>query len=210
MYKDCPACFYKDINEGIKRPSGPFPSLPSGMDLAFKGYFDSFRKQAKLPPELAELKDVHLFDLEHLLNKWRNDRSGLSFKDKDGNELRGSVDEVLYTNYCDLIVLDFKTRGFPLKEDTAKHYQLQLDVYNLIFRKNGFTTENYSCLLFFYPRAFTEDGSVVFNKQLVKMPVDVNHAETMFNNAIKLLKGKKPEINPNCNFCTANIKEVFE
>lgn len=210
LYKECPRCFWSDINEGLKRPSGPFPSLPSGMDLAFKKYFDSFRKEAKLPPELSELKNVHLFDLENLLNKWRNDRSGLSFKDKAGNELRGSVDEVLYTDSGDLIVLDFKTRGFPLKEDTAKHYQLQLDTYNFILRKNGFTTEDYSCLLFFYPKAFKEDGTVIFNKQLVKMPVDTNHAETTFKNAIELLNNKKPEFNYSCNFCAARIKEVLE
>jgi len=210
LYKECPRCFYKYVNEGKKRPSGPFPSLPSGMDLAFKSYFDSFRKDGKLPPELAELKNVHLFDLEHLLKKWRNGHSGLNFKDKAGNELRGSVDEVLCTNEGDLIVLDFKTRGSKLKEDTAEHYRLQLDVYNFILRRNGFTTEDYSVLLFFYPRAFKEDGTVIFNKQLVKMSVNVNHAETMFNNAIKLLQGKKPALNYDCSFCKANIKEVLE
>lgn len=210
LYKECPRCFWTDINKGLKRPSGPFPSLPSGMDLAFKAYFDSFRKKGALPPEVSELKGAHLFDLEHLLKKWRNDRTGLGWKDAEGNELRGSVDEVLYTDSGDLIVLDFKTRGFPLKDDTAKHYQLQLDVYNFVFRKNGFTTEDYSLLLFFYPKTFDDTGRVVFNHQLVKMPVNVKHAENSFKNALAVLQGRKPELNPNCGYCGWNQKDVIE
>jgi xanthosine utilization system XapX-like protein len=48
-----------------------------------------------------------------------------------------------------LIVLDYKTRGFPLKEDTAAHYQDQLDIYNFLLRKNGYRTEDYGYLLFY-------------------------------------------------------------
>ena len=60
-----------------------------------------------------------------------------------------------------LIVLDYKTRGFPLKEDTAAHYQLQLDVYNFLLRKNDHDTEDYAYLLFYVPREVTATGEVL-------------------------------------------------
>ena len=44
--------------------------------------------------------------------------------------LRGAVDEILDKNGT-LIVLDFKTRGFPTKEDTAEFYRDQIDIYNV-------------------------------------------------------------------------------
>ena len=205
LYEECPRCFWANINENKKRPSGPFPSLPSGMDRVFKAHFDYFRKRRELPPELAELSSVHLFESESLLKKWRNDRSGLSWKDSDGNELCGSLDEVLETDEGRrLIVLDYKTRGFPLKEDTAGLYQRQLDIYNFILQQNGYDTEDYAFLLFFYPKALNRTGTVSFNKQLVKMPVDVSRAENAFENAIKLLKGPKPDLNQYCNFCNWN------
>lgn len=42
LYKNCPRCFWLHINKGHKRPNGIFPSLPGGMDLVIKKYFDKY------------------------------------------------------------------------------------------------------------------------------------------------------------------------
>jgi len=42
------------IVKNIKRPSGIFPSLPSGMDKILKEHFDRFMKKNELPPEIKE------------------------------------------------------------------------------------------------------------------------------------------------------------
>jgi ATP-dependent exoDNAse (exonuclease V) beta subunit len=54
------------------------------------------------------------------LKVWRSNFKGISFEDKEGNILRGAVDNILVKGKK-LIVLDYKTRGFPLKEYTAEH-----------------------------------------------------------------------------------------
>lgn len=100
------------------------------------------------------------------------------------------------------MVLDYKTRGYPLKEDTHKHYQTQMDIYNFLLRKNGYETEDYTYLLFYYPKEVTETGEVVFDTKLVKMPTDAKKGEEVFNKAISVLQMEEaPEAGEDCGYC---------
>src|SRR3989338_1814191 len=151
LLKECSRCFWLQFNKGVKRPDSIFPSLPSGMDKVLKAHFDSFIGSKELPPELLKLKSKYkLFSDASLLAAWRNNFKGISYADDKGNVLHGAVDNILVKNYK-LVVLDYKTRGFPLKEDTANNYQDQLDIYNFLLRKNGYETEDYAYLLFYHP-----------------------------------------------------------
>jgi len=204
LLKDCPRCFWIQFNKGIRRPNGIFPSLPSGMDKILKTHFDNFRDKGILPPELKELKGVKLFNDIELLEVWRNNRKGIQWVDDEGNILRGAVDNILQKGRK-LIVLDFKTRGFPLKEDTHEHYQDQMDIYNFLLRKNGWETEDYAYLLFYHPEKVEEDGDVVFHTDLVKVEISVENGEKIFMEAIGILKGEMPESNEDCEFCNWNL-----
>lgn len=194
LLEECPRCFWLHFHGKI-RPAGIFPSLPSGMDGILKKHFDKFMEKGKLPPEIAkECEDCKLFDDKKLLDEWRNSRKGLWFEDKEGNILHGGIDNLLVNKKTGkIIVLDYKTRGFPLKEDTAEHYQNQLDIYNFLLRKLGYSTEDYSFLLFYVPKEVLETGEVIFNTHLVKMKVDVESAEKLWKKAIKLLEGSCPK-----------------
>jgi len=199
LFIDCPRCFWLQFNKGIKRPSGIFPSLPSGMDAILKKYFDKFMKEGKLPPELKGLK-VKLFDDEALLKEWRSNFKGIQYEDKKGNILRGAVDNILVKGKK-LIVLDYKTRGFPLKEDTHEHYIHQLNIYNFLLRKNDYDTEDYAYLLFYYPKEVDKKGDVVFYTKLLKIPINVKKAEKLFKDALKCLEGKMPDVGKDCEYC---------
>lgn len=201
LLKDCPRCFWLHFNKKIRRPATIFPSLPSGMDKVLKEHFDYFKKQVKLPPELENLKGVKIFDDEELLKIWQNNRKGIQWTDKEGNVLRGAIDIALLQKDNKLIVLDFKTRGFPVKEDTHLHYKDQLDIYNYLLRKNGHQTEDYSYLLFYHPEQVNPNGDVVFHKHLVKMEVSLKNAEKIFTNALKVLGGEMPLSSEECRFC---------
>ncbi|MCX6750872.1 MAG: PD-(D/E)XK nuclease family protein, partial [Candidatus Pacearchaeota archaeon] len=139
LMHECPRCFWLDKHDVWKRPASIFPSLPSGMDGILKTHFDKFRDRGLLPPELRESEcknECKLFDDSEKLKIWRNNLKGISWTDKNGNILHGAVDNLLQKGEK-LIVLDYKTRGYPVKEDTAEHYQNQLDIYNFLLRKNG-------------------------------------------------------------------------
>ncbi len=195
LMQECPRCFWLDKHDTWKRPSGVFPSLPSGMDKILKIHFDKFMKKGKMPPELCEkmeCKNLKLFDDENLLLIWRNNLKGISWTDKEGNILHGSIDNLLVKGKK-LIVLDYKTRGFPLKEDTADRSQNQLNLYNFLLQKNGYETEDFAFLLFYYPKEVLETGEIIFENQLVKMPVDIKNAEALWKKAIKLLNSECPE-----------------
>ena len=201
LIEECPRCFWLQVVKNVKRPSGAFPSLPSGVDKMLKEHFDRFRDKGDLPPELKYLKDVKLFDNKDLLKTWRNNLKGIEYYDKENDVLlHGAVDNLLNNN-GKLIVLDYKTRGFALKEDTAHHYQDQIDIYNFLLRKNGYETEDYSYLLFYLPEQVMETGEFKFKNELVKMKVDVEHAEYLYKKAIKIVKCEMPEAGKDCVFC---------
>src|SRR3989344_7189368 len=201
LIEECPRCFWLQVVKNVKRPSGAFPSLPSGVDKMLKEHFDRFRDRDDLPPELKDLKDVKLFDNKDLLKTWRNNLKGIEFYDEENDVLlHGAVDNLLSKDNK-LIVLDYKTRGFALKEDTAHHYQDQLDIYNFLLRKNGYETEDYAYLLFYMPEKVLETGEFVFKTELIKMKVDVEHAEFLFKRAIKIIQGEIPGPSKDCKYC---------
>jgi hypothetical protein len=201
LMKDCPRCFWLKQHKVWSRPVGIFPSLPNGMDKILKIHFDKFRDQNKLPPELCDnnhCEDMKLFDDKEKMKVWQSNFKGVSWTDKNGNELHGAVDNILVKGKK-LIVLDYKTRGYALKEDTAEHYRLQQNVYNFLLRKNGYDTEDYFFLLFYVPKEVMATGEVIFDTTLVKMKVDVKMAEKVWKNALKLLNGDCPK--KTCEWC---------
>lgn len=194
LMKECPRCFWLTQHKVWKRPAGIFPSLPSGMDRILKIHFDKFREREELPPELCKngfCSGMKLFDDKEKLKVWQSNFKGISWKDKDGNELHGAMDNLLVKGKK-IIVLDYKTRGYAVKDDTAEHYRLQQNIYNFLLKKNGYETEDYFFLLFYVPKEVLPTGEVVFDTELVKMKVDVKMAEKVWKDAIKLLNSDCP------------------
>jgi hypothetical protein len=76
-----------------------------------------------------------------------------------------------------------------------------MDIYNLLLRKNGYETEDYTYLLFYHPNKVHENGNVDFNVDLVKIKVNIRNAETIFREAINVLEGSIPESDEECGFC---------
>jgi hypothetical protein len=199
---DCPRCFWLTLHKKWKRPAGIFPSLPSGMDKVLKEHFDKFMEKGELPPEIREYglgNGYKLFDDKAKLDIWRSVFKGIQYKDKtSGMLLRGAVDNIL-TKDGKLIVLDYKTRGYPLKEDTHEHYQAQMDMYNFLLRKEGYDTEDYTYLLFYYPKEVSDTGELIFDTKLIKMKTSAKKGCKYFSDAIKLLEGKCPK--EKCEWC---------
>lgn len=202
---ECLRCFWLQLVRKIKRPEGIFPSLPAGMDRILKKHFDRFMERGELPPEIREYgisNGYKLFSDKAKLEIWRSNQQGIQYKDKtSGILLRGAVDNLLEKGKK-LVVLDYKTRGYPLKEDTHEHYQIQMDIYNFLLRMNGYDTENYAYLLFYYPKEITETGEVIFDTELIKIPTNVKNGERVFAEAIEILKSEKPpKASQECEFC---------
>jgi len=203
LMKECPRCFWLTEHKKWKRPSAIFPSLPSGMDSILKKHFDNFMEKGRLPPELCEkeeCKNLKLFDDKTLLEKWRNSKKGLWFEDKEGNILHGGIDNLLVNKANNkLVILDYKTRGFPLKENMHELYQDQLNIYAFLLEKIGRDVEDFAYLLFYYPKEVLETGEVIFDTNLKKMKVSAEDAEALWKKALKILKGECPKLS--CEWC---------
>ena len=201
---ECPRCLWLFANEEVKRPRGIYPSLPDGMDNIFKAYFDEYRKKGELPLEIAGKIDVRLFDDMEKLNIWRNidfGRGGLraEFPEYD-ILLAGAIDELLVAPDKKYIIFDFKTRGYPTKEDTHEHYQHQLDLYTLLLEKNGFEPAPNGYLLFFWPERYKE-RIVNFKTELVEMAVNPSRGREILQQVQEIIKGEKPAVHSQCEYC---------
>lgn len=202
LLEECPRCFWLYVVKNIRRPGNFFSTLPNGIDLILKKRFDFFREKNELPPELKQHNpDLKLFSDKESLNIWRNNFKGISYiDDKSKIIVYGAIDDILQDGNK-LIVLDFKTRGFDVKEYTAKFYQNKINIYNFLLRKNNLITENYSYLLFYIPEKIDYNGEFIFKTNLVKVNVDINQAEHIFEKGINVLSNDIPKPNQNCRFC---------
>lgn len=201
LMEECPRCFWLEKHNIWKRPTTPFPSLPNGIDLILKKHFDRFREKGVLPPEISNhpyCKNTRLFDNEKLLKTWQNNLKGISWEDNQGNILFGVIDNLLMKE-DKLIVIDYKTRSSAPRLETLKYHQLQLDIYNLLLRKNKYNTEDFSFLLFYIPKEILPTGEFIFEVILKRVNVNPTNAERVFEKAILLLNSPCPK--KGCEWC---------
>lgn len=200
QYKSCPKCFWLHYNKGIKRPSGIFPSLPNGMDLVIKNYFDTFRKVKKMPPIVSKQIKGKLVEF-NLIEKWRDWRTGLEYKTNKGTTLIGALDDCLI-HKGKYIPIDYKTKGSPPGEGYGeKYYQTQLDIYSLLLSANEYPVGDHAFLVYYSPKIVK--GCIVdFDVNVLKVGTDIDRADELLNEAIDVLQeGKAPEADKSCVYC---------
>ena len=208
LFLECPRCFYLEQKEGVKRPRGPFPSLPGGMDLLIKKYFDRYRMRGSMPPEIKGKVEGELFPDIEVLEKWRNWRTGLRHDDTElGASLVGALDDCLIHENR-YIPLDYKTRGFDVKENGVNYYQNQLDCYAFLLDRNDLPSAGYAYLLYYIPREVNEGGAVTFSVEPYKVATNSSRAGKTFRDAVALLRGPLPEEGHSvCEFCRWGASE---
>jgi len=203
LFKDCPRCFWLYKVKKIRRPSGPFPSLPSGMDKILKVHFDKHRKKGTLPAVMEGKYKGKLYpDLEKM-TIWRSNFKGLRFT-KGEFTLMGALDELLLTSEGKYAPVDYKTRGYPLKEDTHEHYQDQMSIYSFLLEKNEMPTTGYAVLLFYHPLKVNREHHVEFQADPIKIKTDAKAALRLFDSASKILENDEPKPSKDCGFCKWN------
>lgn len=202
LFTDCPRCFWLHKVKGISRPDTIFPSLPGGMDGVIKRYFDRFRAQGQLPPELDGKVNGKLLPDQNLLNAWRDRKRGIRYADPmTGATLMGAFDDCLVRGDR-YLPLDYKTRGYPAKEETPTYYQDQLDIYTLLLRENGYPPAGSAYLVFYHPLEQADGGRVAFHMHPVQVETDPDRALELLREAAVLLSCETcPPAGKECGFC---------
>jgi len=187
--------------KSYKRPEPPTSSLPNGMDRIIKSYFDQYREKNSLPPELAKAAKGELVS-QKLIDDWRYWKTGLSFTDSDGSKVIGAFDECLISQGL-YAPVDYKTRGFDLKEDTTSYYILQMSCYAFLLSKNNYKTSDNAYLIFYIPSQLVGEGKSDFKVEVREIKTySSQEVYDIFREALAVLQLKSPpQVNPDCKFC---------
>lgn len=208
LFLECKRCFWVQLKNGNRRPSGPFPALPGGIDRIMKTYFDKFRGKS-LPPELNGKVEASLFPDQEKLDNWRMWQRGLAYYDKDKNaQFVSALDDLLVDTDGRYIPFDFKTKGAQVKEGAEKYNQLQINVYALLLEENRMETAGYGILMYLWPKEVQENLMIPFDMELRKVKTDSVSAKKLFYEAIDFLSGPTPAHIDDCKFCQWNRLEI--
>ena len=140
-YICCKRCFFLDRNCGTKQPP-MFPYLlNNAVDSLLKNEFDQYREKGKAHPYLIE-HGIDAIPFTHQdLDNWRNNFIGIQYYHEATNfMITGAVDDVWINSKDELIIVDYKATSTQkdVSLDDRAYYKRQIEIYQWLFRKNGF------------------------------------------------------------------------
>ncbi|MFZ2970963.1 MAG: PD-(D/E)XK nuclease family protein [Minisyncoccia bacterium] len=144
LFLNCPRCFYLDRRLGIAQPPGyPF-SLNSAVDALLKKEFNIHRVKNTAHP-LMKKYGIDAVPFAHeKMDEWRDSlRSGIQYLHEPTNMIiTGGVDDVWIDRDGELIIVDYKATSKSEEVNLDAPWQIgykrQMEIYQWLFRKNGF------------------------------------------------------------------------
>ncbi len=209
-YITCPKCFYLDRRLGISQPPGyPF-SLNSAVDKLLKKEFDIHRAKGTIHP-LMKHYGIDALPLTHeKIDEWRDSlHAGITHQIEGTNVVfTGGVDDVWVSPSNEYIIVDYKATSkdaeVTLDADWQIGYKRQMEMYQWLFRKNGFKVS--STGYFVYCNGNTDkeafDGKLEFDIKIIPYTGDDSWVEKTLNDAIVCLNQDfMPESGIDCDYC---------
>lgn len=216
----CPRCFYLDRRLGVAQPPGyPF-SLNSAVDKLLKKEFDIHRAKGTRHP-LCDKYGIDAIPLAHeKIDEWRDSlRGGITVRVDGSNVvITGGVDDMWVTPTSEYIVVDYKATSkdgeVSLDAEWQDGYKRQMEIYQWLFRKNGFKVSDTGYFVYCNGNTDTEafDGKLEFEIKLIPYTGNTDWVESTVLKAIECLKGDViPESGEDCDFCKyRQAVRVFE
>ena len=211
-YLSCPRCCVLDKKYQISPPSLPF-TLNMAVDNLCKNEFDYYRKIQEPHPLFIE-NEIDAVPFRHQkLDEWRSNFKGIRYRSKDYNyDFGGAVDEVWQKKNGDLIIVDVKAtskNNFNWietfnKYEYAKAYKRQLEMYQWLFKKNGFKVSDEAFLLYFNARKNEEffNNQLKFDPHFIKIKCSTSWVEQKIIETVTLLRSDSlPKPSFNCEYC---------
>ncbi len=211
-YLNCPRCCVLDKKYKIKPPSLPF-TLNIAVDNLCKNEFDYYRNIQKPHPLFIE-HNIEAVPFKHKdIDVWRNNLKGIRYKSFDHNyDFGGAVDDIWQKKNGDLIIVDVKATSknnfdwFDTfnKYDYAKSYKRQLEMYQWLFRKNGFKVADEAYLLYFNAKKNEKffNNQLKFDVHFIKLDCSSSWVEGKVIQTVKLLRSNEfPRSSQKCEYC---------
>ncbi len=210
LFINCPRCFYLDRRLGVAQPPGyPF-SLNSAVDKLLKKEFDIHRANGTSHP-LCKSYGIDAIPLAHeKIDEWRDSmRRGITLK-IDGTNIivTGGVDDVWINPKKELIIVDYKATSkeeeVTLDAEWQIGYKRQMEIYQWLFRKNGFKVSKTGYFVYCNGNTDTKvfDGKLEFKVKLLPYKGNTRWVKKTILSAIKCLQSDRfPESGLDCDFC---------
>ena len=210
LFLNCPRCFYLDRKLGVAQPPGyPF-SLNSAVDKLLKKEFDIHRAAGSKHP-LMEHYGIDAIPLAHeKMDEWRDSlRRGITVRIDGTNVIvTGGVDDVWVTPTGEFIIVDYKATSkdaeVTLDADWQIGYKRQMEIYQWLFRKNGFNVSSTGYFVYCNGKTDKEafDGKLEFDIKLLAYTGDDSWVEKTVLDAIECLKSDQiPSSGDDCDYC---------
>jgi len=209
-FLECPRCFWLEARYGIGRPDTPPFTLNNAVDELMKREFDSRRVKGERHPLMATY-GIDAIPLTHeRLEEWRDAlRRGIRHHDLQTNlVLRGGIDDVWQNSSGELHIVDYKAtagkKEITLDDEWKIAYKRQVEVYQWLFRKNGFTVSPTAYFVYVNGKNDKEafDGKLEFD--IIILPYEGD--DSWISPALKELRAcldaeKIPPTGERCEYC---------
>lgn len=210
LFIECPRCFYLDRRLGVGRPPGfPF-TLNSAVDHLLKKEFDGHRV-AKTKHPLQERFGIDAIPFAHSeLDVWRENFKGIQYHEPESNFLvTGAVDDIWINSKEELIVVDYKAtaKDKEVKELDAEWqdgYKRQMEVYQWLLRKKGFTVSDTGYFVYCNGRRDKEAFDAVIEFRIELIPYEGNDGwiePTLLQMRASLEHDAVPAASSKCDYC---------
>ena len=212
QYLNCKRCFVLQYKHYVRLRSLPF-TLNSAVDNLCKIEFDYYRERQEPHPLFIE-HNIDAVPFKHKdMDRWRNNRQGVSFIDEVNKfHFYGAVDDVWVKPNGELIISDVKSTSKKefnwdktwAEWDYPKGYKRQLEMYQWLFRKNGFQVSNKGYLVYY--NGLKEEPmfnqTLKFELHVVELDCDDSWVEETILKARDLLNaGEYPGGSKSCDTC---------
>ena len=209
LFFQCPRCFYLDRRLGVSPPRGfPF-NLNDAVDVLLKKEFDLYRVRQE-PHPLVASEGLSLVPMQHRdLNVWRDPFKGVRYHHQLSNFIVfGGVDDVWHDTEGVLTVVDYKATSkdgeVTIDAGWQQSYKRQLEVYQWLFRNNGFTVSDTGYFVYANGDRSAEkfDAMLRFTTKLIPYTGSADWVDDTLMQIRKLLSNDEiPSEGKWCDFC---------
>ena len=208
-FMKCPRCFYLDVVQGIRQPSMPPFSLNNAVDTLLKKEFDIHRA-GKTPHPMMAHYGLDAVPYEHPeVEMWRNNKIGIQYlHEPSGILFYGAIDDVWVNPQGELIIVDYKATAkvgeVSLDAPWQISYKRQMEMYQYLFRHNGFTVSDTGFFVYVNGKLDREafDGKLEFSVKMIPYTGSCDWIEPILMQVRQCIDSPDiPKSNPECEYC---------
>ena len=209
---NCPRCCVLEKKYNIKPQSIPF-TLNIAVDNLCKNEFDYYR-QLQEPHPLFIKNNIDAVPFKHSeIDNWRNNYKGIRYKSNAYKyDFGGAIDDIWEKSNGELIIADIKVtskNNFNWNEtwnkyDYPKSYKRQLEMYQWLFKMNGFKVANEAYIIYFNGKKNEKffQNKLDFEPHVIKLDCSTDWVEAKIIETVQLLRSNIfPKPSKKCEIC---------